>query len=632
MSKTHMLLSEKQAFDRLINLNTVFLNPTSEQKTKFVDPIVKDLKSISKYGIVDYRYKVIEAFTGSGKTTVLTKYILNEIQGYVNGALILAPTTQLVEAMMKDGVIDRKHFKPVWLNSRSIDEYVDHDAYKRMPVFVATSQFFIKNVDKFQQLLNALSEIDSEKLGLAVFVDEAHKGVGTSSDMTAGPNFGQQVRPGGFDAVTFEALMSLNETGDARIYCFSATPTLEQKGKIPDHPDLLDYPEYFDLLSRYERDPAKSPFVRIHHVQVWPEDHKVRGKKQASAYIEEILEGSGIFHNFRERNKLRRKLGIRLAGMMIKVSRKPKNQDFIPIKEIEKQLIAYIKKTSDIYDWSDVVVARNSTTDKIIDGKLVDADLYVDAINRIKDRPVIQLVVDALTVGTDFPFVSDIVTLGVPQQVDPKKIGNDEWNVAAIEQFVGRGMRTGLAPYDFLIEELGKMNLSKDQEELILDKITELVTTNVYFPALSDIHSQLTTKILSETYLPEDGRAFLDALLYGEKQINYGGTPNSKVIRIRQKTVQDHTNFTKQFKQKYCGYHEEACFELAYMSYKKSTKNPMSKEDYLNSELWDTQLHVDHKDGNRNNNDPSNFETLCANAHAEKTIRQGDCYNNYQLK
>lgn len=30
-------------------------------------------------------------------------------------------------------------------------------------------------------------------------------------------------------------------------------------------------------------------------------------------------------------------------------------------------------------------------------------------------------------------------------------------------------------------------------------------------------------------------------------------------------------------------------------------------------------LHVDHIDGNSSNNDPSNFQTLCANCHAHKT-------------
>ncbi|MFA6071903.1 MAG: HNH endonuclease signature motif containing protein [Janthinobacterium sp.] len=40
------------------------------------------------------------------------------------------------------------------------------------------------------------------------------------------------------------------------------------------------------------------------------------------------------------------------------------------------------------------------------------------------------------------------------------------------------------------------------------------------------------------------------------------------------------------------------------------------------------QLDVDHVDGNRKNNDPSNLRTLCANCHRLKTKEHGDYSNN----
>lgn len=36
------------------------------------------------------------------------------------------------------------------------------------------------------------------------------------------------------------------------------------------------------------------------------------------------------------------------------------------------------------------------------------------------------------------------------------------------------------------------------------------------------------------------------------------------------------------------------------------------------------QLHVDHIDGDKKNNDPSNLQTLCANCHAYKTAMKAD--------
>jgi len=41
------------------------------------------------------------------------------------------------------------------------------------------------------------------------------------------------------------------------------------------------------------------------------------------------------------------------------------------------------------------------------------------------------------------------------------------------------------------------------------------------------------------------------------------------------------------------------------------------------------QLDIDHKDGNRNNNNISNLQTLCANCHRLKTFNQQDYLNKY---
>ena len=255
MGKVFTLLTQEQAFTKILDLNAVFVAPTNDQKKHFVDPIVRELKKIQKNGFEDYRLNVIEAFTGSGKTTVLTKHTIDEVQKYANGVLILAPSVQLAGAMFKDGVIDRKKFHPILLNSSALlDMYVEQDAYKKMPVFIATTQFFIheNNLPKFHQLLQSLSEINPNKIGMTVFVDEAHKGAGTSSDLIYGPNFGVPIRPNGYDAVTFNALLSFIQTGDAAIFCFTATPTVEQQGKIPDVAEFVNYPEYFNLLTHHD--------------------------------------------------------------------------------------------------------------------------------------------------------------------------------------------------------------------------------------------------------------------------------------------------------------------------------------------------------------------------------------------
>lgn len=43
----------------------------------------------------------------------------------------------------------------------------------------------------------------------------------------------------------------------------------------------------------------------------------------------------------------------------------------------------------------------------------------------------------------------------------------------------------------------------------------------------------------------------------------------------------------------------------------------------------DCQLTVDHIDGNKYNNEISNYQTLCHNCHALKTLLNGDYFNRY---
>lgn len=44
------------------------------------------------------------------------------------------------------------------------------------------------------------------------------------------------------------------------------------------------------------------------------------------------------------------------------------------------------------------------------------------------------------------------------------------------------------------------------------------------------------------------------------------------------------------------------------------------------------QLTIDHKDGNRRNNDKDNLQTLCRNCHALKSLVNGDFFGNAYKK
>ena len=109
-----------------------------------------------------------------------------------------------------------------------------------------------------------------------------------------------------------------------------------------------------------------------------------------------------------------------------------------------------------------------------------------------------------------------------------------------------------------------------------------------------------------------------------------GGNFPVKPAASADKDVGSDSGDEKAFKKDYCEYHDDDCFALAFKFHNKNNPdNIMSETEYRKSNFWNTQLHLDHKDGNRYNNDPSNFMTVCSNRHAEKTLISGDCFNNY---
>lgn len=67
--------------------------------------------------------------------------------------------------------------------------------------------------------------------------------------------------------------------------------------------------------------------------------------------------------------------------------------------------------------------------------------------------------------------------------------------------------------------------------------------------------------------------------------------------------------------------------DWAYKRYRKShCENTDGRLGYVCEAtiVWEGQLQVDHIDGNHDNNDPDNLQTLCANCHSYKTFVNSD--------
>lgn len=68
-----------------------------------------------------------------------------------------------------------------------------------------------------------------------------------------------------------------------------------------------------------------------------------------------------------------------------------------------------------------------------------------------------------------------------------------------------------------------------------------------------------------------------------------------------------------------------SCIRLT-LGYKKYRKNYCEKCNFIAEHIC--QLDIDHIDGNHNNNDESNLQTLCANCHRLKTHLNKDNIKN----
>lgn len=102
----------------------------------------------------------------------------------------------------------------------------------------------------------------------------------------------------------------------------------------------------------------------------------------------------------------------------------------------------------------------------------------------------------------------------------------------------------------------------------------------------------------------------------------YQGPGSDTLCRVHQKNLSDYgglANAAKPYSQNK-GTH---CQECGYTPF-TDTRVQEVEDDKLRNRLCRTLLTVDHIDGNHENNDPENHQTLCTVCHAIKTVINGD--------
>ncbi len=78
-----------------------------------------------------------------------------------------------------------------------------------------------------------------------------------------------------------------------------------------------------------------------------------------------------------------------------------------------------------------------------------------------------------------------------------------------------------------------------------------------------------------------------------------------------------------------CGKHHKMKLKTTKLPYCENQDGHLGFGPCTATIVGPEQLHIDHIDGNRYNNHPSNRRTYCANCHSTKTIRHKDHLNRY---
>jgi superfamily II DNA or RNA helicase len=553
-----------------------------EQETGILNPVLnmlsdaynaKKLSDGSFNQFIDSGY-VITSPTASGKSTVLLNHVLPKITEYTSVAIICAPSVDLVANMVeraKKITEVKKHYIPIELDSSNISTYIDmFDSLNNtapMPVFFATQQFL--SLPRNQQLIEEFSKkcqaFNKDKV-VTIFVDEAHKGSGTSGADWTKDNYGYWFKV--YTAAAFNTISTIRKHAKAVSFGFSATPTAEQK-----------FGDNFIQIANTKRDPKLSPATEFSIKPYSSSMNKIIDAKSAKIYVDYTMP---VIEDYLTKCLEFKKAGIDVPKLFWKLPRKQKNSSFCLIQEIEKILR---KKTQEVLKSNNFYIVRNDENEATINGKYVDKRKFVSQVNSIETHPVIILVVESLTVGTDIPGVTHLVdwTASTQQEV-----------VMAKDQLVGRAMRTGMPRYDEMISKLDSMDVSKQHKLEVIDLIRKRLTKFIHLADVP-ISNMVKDDIMQNTF-----RSFG---LY------------QHLVNLLEETETKELTKNKFNRKIICDSCGESCLISSHEQYVRETGKKVTVRSFMQNDSWISQLNTLFKDGDENNLDPKNIEMFCHNAY-----------------
>jgi len=580
----------------------------SVNQDKFlVNQVIGQLRKF--YNGIDSRKMVLNAFTGSGKTTVTIKRTIPEFikEFYPQGKRVIGficPRDEVVKnahdkakktlnnkivhgANVK--VYHTDKLKEIKKNAQRTAEVENLDG--DVIVVFMTAQWFLRNYD----LITTNGTFD------LMIVDEAHIMFGTVSWEDTKADKGNWDK--NFVAKTLDAVDALNSA----VLFLTATPTNSQQENTPLGATNNVY------LSPMPRDVLTTPFYDV-IPYIDNEDTVYEGLKYFKEQCEKI---SDVIKNVTAEtwDEVKDNFSPMYPACMLRLGRDGAKNGVDFAKNIDQ-----IRKLCQQYNFT--LTYSTSNYGKEFDNQKID-DLATAVImgEKHNHKPVVLVVVDSGYAGVDFVKLNNVI-IGR----DPKGTIHNNYS-----QTGGRAarMKFGFLNHHTAGETIRDYNLSDDQKRLIAEYYILHSTSVVHVPVDSKLLNIDVKEFLeSDTFREFEGRKFILELAFEHRN-----TPELKdCLRLVTKTSIEN-NIYKQYKKDHCEFCEvrafghTACWHNAWRAFKVLVSNKITEEEM--NILWKMCLQVHHLDGNHFNNDPKNLVTICPNVHSMITMYNQDYNNRY---
>jgi superfamily II DNA or RNA helicase len=574
----------------------------SVNQNKFlVQQVINQLDKFYKH--IDIRRMVLNAFTGSGKTTVSIKALIPEFirtfypQKRVIG--FMAPRKEVVKGAYRkayealdnttvNGAKIRVYYqKDLDLLQEKLAEGKKASLDGDIIIIFMTAQYFNSNYN----FLSTSGVLD------LMIVDEAHIMFGTIDEEDTKADKGQRIKD--FVAVTLEKLGNLTDTA---VLFLTATPTNSQQmdtllGKVnnvyldPMPRDVLTTP-FYDMIPYIDNEDTLFKGLDYFHLQC-QRIGELMQKIDATTWDEAVKNFIPMY-----------------PALMARIGRRGATNglDFdIYIKQIRKICKMYGFK-----------LFISTSEGKEFDGDIIaDMDEGVVRGSKEHDKPIVMVVIDSGYAGVDFVKINNII-IGR----DPSGIIHNNYS-----QTAGRAARLkfGFVNHAHAAESIRSYQMSNEQKRLLAEYYIEHSSSIVHVPVDSKLlNGDVKQFIETDTFRKPDGAAFI------LKNVFKGG-PIPGLHLVTSTTVQD--DIYKQYKKDYCqacktgkdGYTN--CFHAAWEGFESIMGCSISEGEM--KVLWPLCLHVHHIDGYHFNNDPKNLMTICPNVHGLVTNHNQDYKNRY---